>query len=184
MRAFLALEPPDPVRDALEAMQEGLPEGRPVPRDNLHLTLVFLDDQPQAALIALDEALHGLKRPQLRLRLTGPAVFGRSGVVAAGVVPDPGLAALHGNLRGLCHGAGIVLPRTRFRPHVTLARLPRRSGPEADGRLARWLTARAGFPVPDWPADAVTLFRSTLTPDGALHEALAAYPPREGEETG
>lgn len=184
MRAFLALDPPDPVLDALEGMQEGLPLGRPLPRDTLHLTLVFLEDQPQAALLALDEALLGLARPQLRPRLTGPGVLARARVIAAGVAPDPGLTALHARLRGLCHGAGITLPRSRFRPHVTIARLPPRIEPEAEAVLARWLAARAGFGAPDWVADRVTLYRSTLTPDGARHEALAAYPPREGEESG
>jgi len=184
MRVFLALDPPDPVRDALERMQEGLPIGRPLPPETLHLTLVFLDDQPQAALLALDEALQGLARPQLRLRLTGPGVLARERVVAAGVAPDPGLVALHARLRSLCHGAGITLPRTRFRPHVTIARLPPRMAPEAEAALARWLAARAGFGAPDWAVDAVTLFRSTLRPEGAVHQALATYPPPEGEETG
>lgn len=184
MRAFLALDPPDPVRDALERMWQGLPEGRPVPRDNLHLTLVFLGDQPEAALLALDEALHGLARPQLRLRLTGPQVFNRSGVIAAAAVPDPGLVALHTRLRGLCHVAGITLPRARFRPHVTIARLPRRPAPGAEAALARWLAARAGPGAPDWAVDAVTLYRSTLTPEGALHQALARYPLCAGEESG
>lgn len=184
MRVFLALDPPDPVCDALERMQEGLPEGRPLPRDNLHLTLVFLDDQPDAALVALDEALQGLARPRLRLRLSGPEVLGRARVIAAGVVPDPGLQALHAKLRGLCHLAGIALPRSRLRPHVTIARLPRRTAPEAEVQFARWLAARAGVTAPVWAVDAVTLYRSTLTPDGALHQALAAYPPPAGEKTG
>ena len=49
MRAFLALDLPQETRDALIRVQADLPVGRPVPCENLHLTLAFLDEQPHYA---------------------------------------------------------------------------------------------------------------------------------------
>jgi 2'-5' RNA ligase len=45
MRVFVAIDLPDEVRRELETLQNALPVGRPVPAENLHLTLSFLGDQ-------------------------------------------------------------------------------------------------------------------------------------------
>ena len=50
MRCFLSLDLPDRCRDPLLSMIGGLRVGRAVPWDNLHITLSFLDDQPEEAL--------------------------------------------------------------------------------------------------------------------------------------
>jgi len=73
-------------------------------------------------------------------------------------------------------GAGIGLPRERFRPHVTLARLAPNLPAEPLERLRVWLEAEGGFRLPPVTVEEVTLFRSTLTRTGALHEPLATYP--------
>ena len=44
-------------------------------------------------------------------------------VLWAGVAPQPGLGVLRDRVRGAVRRAGVDLPRERFRPHVTLARL-------------------------------------------------------------
>ena len=63
MRCFLGLALPDPVLDLLERLQEDIPVGRLVPCENLHITLSFLEDQPEARL----EALHQEEASLLRL---------------------------------------------------------------------------------------------------------------------
>ena len=49
MRSFLALALPDPVRDALERVQEALPPGpaRLADPEQFHLTLAFLGERPE-----------------------------------------------------------------------------------------------------------------------------------------
>ncbi|WP_372887905.1 RNA 2',3'-cyclic phosphodiesterase, partial [Shimia sp.] len=124
MRAFLAIDLPEDLRAQVAALQAGLRAGRPVPEENLHLTLAFLDDQPQAMLVALHEALNALDCPGFDLELAGLDLFGgkRPRLLYLRVKPAPALLALHRSLKEAARRVGMDLPRTRFRPHVTLAR--------------------------------------------------------------
>ena len=45
MRAFIALPVSGAALDGIARLQQHLPEGRPLPEENLHLTLAFLDEQ-------------------------------------------------------------------------------------------------------------------------------------------
>ncbi|MCB1398890.1 MAG: 2'-5' RNA ligase family protein, partial [Rhodobacteraceae bacterium] len=97
MRAFVALDLPEPVVDAIGALQEWLPLGRHVAPDNLHLTLAFLGEQPDGVIAEADAALQGLRLPAFELSLCGVDVFGgpAPGLVFLGVAPNPALGALH-----------------------------------------------------------------------------------------
>ncbi|MBP1804809.1 RNA 2',3'-cyclic phosphodiesterase [Rubellimicrobium aerolatum] len=177
MRAFLAIPIPDPVRDALERVQEQLPFGRPADPEQLHLTLAFLGEQPDDLIQSAHEALEDLRFPAFVLQLQGLGTFGdRSPTALWAGVRDPAPAkALRDRILPALHGAGITLERTRFRPHVTLARLAR-TAPADHERLARFLSRWEAFPSPAFTVDSFALYRSTLRPSGAIHEELARYP--------
>ncbi|MCB2109598.1 MAG: RNA 2',3'-cyclic phosphodiesterase [Defluviimonas sp.] len=178
MRAFLALALPETVRRPFEALQEALPVGRTVQAENLHLTIAFLGEVAEQAIDELHFALDAARLPAARVVFDALAVFGGSlpQSLHAAVKPDPGLSALHARACTLARGAGIALERRRFRPHVTIARFAGRLSPDEESRLARFLGASAATPLPSFDAAALTLYRSTLTRDGAIHEALADYP--------
>ncbi|MDK3017353.1 RNA 2',3'-cyclic phosphodiesterase [Pseudodonghicola flavimaris] len=178
MRSFLALPLPDPVAAALTWLQAGLPFGRPVPQPNLHLTLAFLGDQPEARLIALDEALRELDAPAVPLEITGLGSFGgdRPRLLFADVAPVPELLALHRAIRGALRLAAMPAPKERFHPHITLFRFGAGLRPQLAERLPALL---ADHPLPDLPAatlDRVGLYRSSLRPEGARYDLLADYP--------
>ena len=65
---------------------------------------------------------------------------------------------------------GITPERRRFVPHVTLGRLKPSAGKTVDFKVMNILLSGI--------ADSVTLFQSELTPDGAIHTALAEFPLR------
>jgi 2'-5' RNA ligase len=176
MRAFLALDIPDDVAAALARVQTGLGVGRPVPAENMHLTLAFFEDAPDAALSDLHDLMMGLRASPVAIRFTGIDSFTEQtrGLIFAAVARTEPLQALHDRIAGLCRVAGLDLPRRRFRPHVTLMRAGRRPDGAARDRLAACLGPRPD--LPGFTAHAVTLYRSRLGPRGALHEALAAYP--------
>ena len=140
MRAFVALPCPEGWIAPLVRAQGLVPGGRTVDADDLHLTLAFLDDQPEDRLAALHDALEARLLPAATLRPLAFALLGSSKprALALDVAPDAGLSALHEAVRGACRGAGIALPRERFRPHVTLARYGATAPPTRDGCRRRW----------------------------------------------
>ena len=177
MRAFIAIELPDPVRDVLEGLQEAMPLGRPVDPEQMHLTLAFLGEQPDELIEAAHHALEGIRFPAFELQLAGLGTFGdRQPTVLWAGLREPGqLKALHDRLLPALHGAGIVLERRRYRPHVTIARFDRTAQPEHE-RLARFLQRWETFPSPPFEVREFVLWRSTLLKSGAAHEELARYP--------
>jgi 2'-5' RNA ligase len=176
MRAFLALPIPEDTVAALVAAQGRLPFGRPVAEDNLHLTLAFLGDVNEAVLAEIDELLSGTPLPSAPVAFGGLGTFGEieRGLVFASIVPDPRLSALQSKVARVARMAGVDLPRRRFRPHVTLVRANRQPIGPARDRLA----AALGTPIdiPAFVATDLVLYQSTLTPDGARHDALSHYP--------
>lgn len=176
MRSFLGLPVPEPWIPPLIRAQGAVPGGRKVEADDLHLTLAFLDDQPEARLEALHEELDAKPLPAATLEPVAFALLGsdRPRAVVLDLAADPTLTALRDAVRRAAHAAGIPLARERFRPHVTLLRFSA-SAPPDTGRLPAALT-RLGTPaMAPQAASGVTLWSSTLTPDGPLYDPLATY---------
>lgn len=84
----------------------------------------------------------------------------------------PALTDLQKKITGIVRTAGIDLPRRRFVPHVTLARL-KGVAPDA---LARHISAHGLFTPLTFTAVAVTLYESVLDRDGSVYTALETYP--------
>jgi 2'-5' RNA ligase len=177
MRAFVALDLPEPMIRPLTRLQAGLSVGRLTPEENLHLTLAFLGDVSDAVAHDVAEALDGLRLAQVTLEMSGLDLFGgRRPSVLAVLGKGAGLEPLHAKVMRVAREAGVALPRERFRPHVTIARFPREMGAKDQARLGEFLALNGTFALPPEPAPSVTLYRSHLTPDGAHHEPLATFP--------
>jgi RNA 2',3'-cyclic 3'-phosphodiesterase len=175
LRAFVAIKLPDDTCDALLMAQARLRMGRKVPRENLHLTLSFLDDQPVETLEALHEEFETLRAAEFTVSLSGLGSFGgnRPRLVFADVEPNPQLDALHRQVIGAARRAGISVQRRRFHPHVTLVRL--RPGADAPDRLADAIAPLSDLRFPDIPVRSIALFRSDLHPAGPVYQELASY---------
>lgn len=177
MRAFVAIRPCEAARDALLSLQEDLNQGRAVPEENLHVTLAFLDDQPTATLEALHEALSCIRVGPVALTFSGVEARGgrKPALIWAGVETTERLTLLHSRVRSAARAAGIVLPRTRFRPHATLARISRAARID-HARLAEWMSRHGTFRSGPFPVKTIRLYRSDLGPGGPTYEVLAEYP--------
>ena len=174
MRAFVGIPVPEAWIGPLMRAQGAVPGGRAVEPDDLHVTLAFLDDQPEDRLEDLHEALEARALPEAVLRAAAYAPISAGRAVVLDLAADPGLAALHEAVRGAVRAAGIALPRARLRPHVTLRRASRRV-PFDMGRLPARLAALGAPGMAPAPAGTVALWGSTLTPEGPIYETLATY---------
>ena len=177
MRAFVAIDLPEDTRHAIAALQGGLRVGRKVPEENLHLTLAFLDDQPEPVLRALHDALSTLGVAPFPLYFTGLDLFGgkRPRVLFLRVCASEPLLSLQQNVRRAARDAGIDLPRERFRPHVTLARFRRDMLEEQSMQVGAFLAQSADVTPNPFDVQSFSMFASSLHPDGAVHEVLARY---------
>ncbi|MEI4487640.1 RNA 2',3'-cyclic phosphodiesterase [Frigidibacter sp. MR17.14] len=173
MRLFFALCLPPGLAAQLAGLAEVLPGGHALGEEDLHLTLHFLGelDEPRAEEAAW--AAEALQAGPVWLRLQGLGSYGARGRLSlhAVVAPEPGLLGLQDRLGSRLAGAGLILPRRRFRPHITLAR-GLRGGPALD----RIVAANIGLSPPPVAARSFGLFRSWLHADGARYERLQDYP--------
>ena len=174
IRLFAALSPPEPVRDRLEMVRQGLP-GRLVPRANLHVTLAFFGEIDEAQAADVHAALLAVRGAAFDYWLDGVGAFGgaRPRLIYAAVRPDPALEVLHETVAQAGRDAGLTVEAARYVPHVTLTRL--RPGELTDRACARALAGRAAFLAGPARADGFGLYRSDLGHGGPVYSLLQRY---------
>ncbi len=175
IRAFAAIALPEEVRFDLMLLQSGLPLPRPVPAENLHLTLQFLGELPEPVIADLDLAFGGIRAPGFEVALAGLDAFGglKPRSVHIGTAPSPALMHLQAKVASAARSAGVEIESRRFVPHVTLARL--RPGEVDRPRLGQALALRGGYAAPRFRAADFRLYRSWLGGGGSSYEELARY---------
>lgn len=168
LRLFLALDLPVEERHALAAWaRETVGHGRPVPADDLHITLAFLGDRPATEVPVIVEAL----AEAVAAHAVAPLAVRRwreTRSVGMLVLDDPegGASRLREALRGRLVELGIPPAGPEpWLPHLTLARHRARSGERIAAPAGRTLV----------PSDAAA-YLSRLSPTGARYTALARLP--------
>ncbi len=174
IRLFVALRPPPAIRDALSDVMDGVPDARWQDDEQLHLTLRFIGevDRPQAEDIAA--ALGQVHAPAPTVALAGVGSFdtrGRIDTLWADVAPAAPLARLAASVEQACIRAGLPPERRAFRPHITVARLNRASGP-----VDAFLAEHAGLTSAAMRFDHLVLYESHIGKDGAWYEPVVRYP--------
>ena len=123
-RLFFALWPDAALREGLVQRRRVLEArfSKRVPDHNLHLTVLFLGDQPADRLDAIEDAADAIRSPAFELLLDRLGWFKRARVVwLGGAAPEAGrslVAALERSMGGL----GLDFDRRPWVPHVTLFR--------------------------------------------------------------
>lgn len=174
MRCFLALPLTDKARSTLLGLQARLRVGKPVPVQNMHVTISFLDEQNEEDLEALHEELCQIRTLPFDLTFRGVGCFGGTTprVVFASVNLDDNLSQLNRAIQSAIRRSGIILKQRKFHPHVTLARLKPYDAPG----LAPFLSTQSDFQCENRRVEAFCLFQSILHPKGANYHELARYP--------
>lgn len=169
MRAFIALDIPDSFRESLIQLSHQLSlliKGRFVKSNTYHLTLAFLGEIDEADIKYIMPVLDNLSnrfRP-ITLSPTGLGTFGRThdATLVLKLQKNTDLSRLVDDLRSQLTINDIDFDKKAFKPHITLAR--RACIPKAHFH-------ELAFPYPN-KASTLTLYKSTLTPEGALYKPL------------
>lgn len=176
-RLFIALRPPGGIRAHLVTVMGGVPGARWQDDEQLHLTIRFIGavERPVAEEIAA--VLASIAAPVPRVRICGVGRFdqrGRTDTLWAAVAPGDALAALHRKVDQTLVRLGLDPERRAYRPHITLARLPRSAGhgPAID----RWVADHAGLASDPFTLPHLILYESRLGRDGARYQAIARWP--------
>jgi len=186
LRAFLAVEPPAAVRGEIAGIQERLKKTvrgviRWVRPAGIHLTLKFFGNIPPPAVDLISGAVAartvGVAPFDLTVRTVGvfpdlnrPRVvwLGMAGEVERLLVLQKSLDREFGTL-------GFPREERPFRAHLTLGRI---KSPKGLVGLARAVETGETTTAGSFRAEELILFRSELTPQGALYTRLAAFPLR------
>jgi len=184
MRIFLAIALPPEVAGNIAAIQRRLKKTlqgdvRWVRPEGIHLTLKFFGEatpEEAAKLAAVVAGPAGAAAPFV-LEVRGLGAFPdahRPRVIWLGIAGETGaLLSLQRDLERALAGAGFPREERPFRAHLTLGRV---KVPPGVVGLARAVAAEEGAGAGRIPVGEVALFKSELTPRGAVYTRLAAFP--------
>ncbi len=166
MRLFVAVNLSDEMKDALTAAQNELYDrgvrGNYTPEENLHLTLAFIGEYPDAGPVL--DALSAVRFAPFALTLDGLGCFGD--LWWAGVKDSAALENAARSVRRALAEREIPFDRKRFSPHVTLLR-------RASGKLPG-----IGLRPASMTVGAVSLMRSDRGKNGMIYTELGAVEAR------
>ena len=181
IRAFVAIEMPDTVRETIRqeqrAIKRKMPRARWTRPEGQHLTLLFLGETTAHRLARL--------KPEIIKRLAGLSAVSIV-LSGAGFFPSasrPRVAWIGGDARGGSEVAaalqvaaaevGFAPGRRSWSLHLTQARLDR---PWPRGAVERFLEWGRGLAFAPFTCREVVLFESELRPGGAVYTALERFP--------
>lgn len=183
LRAFVAVEMPEPIRAALQEIQSGLKQfkirARWVRPENIHLTLKFLGNIPAGHVPSIGRALSESVRARgpFGLPAVGMGVFPglqRPRVIWVGLSDrSQALVRLQQDIDARLAALGFPREEKRFQGHVTIGRFADRGSP---GPVAEALKQFGAQGVGTLEVREVVLFRSDLRPEGPVYTALARAP--------
>ena len=157
MRLFIAIKLSPALKDALITVQNAMYDrgvrGNYTPEENMHLTLAFIGDCPDAESVL--DALNDVTFTPFELALEGIGCFGD--LWWAGLKESAPLAAVARRVRRALAENEIPSERKRFSPHITLIRKASK--------------AAAGIHIPSaaMTVDTISLMRSDRGRNGMIY---------------
>ena len=171
-RLFIAIRPPESIRECLLDLMEGVPGLRWQDDGQLHLTLRFVGEVERPVAEDLAKALEAVRFETFTVELMGVGRFDqrRGGVLWAGASPREPLKTLAAKIERVCQSVGLEPERRAFHPHVTLARWSGRAP-----RLDSWIERHSNLRTSPFEVEGFILYESRLGREGAHYEPVADY---------
>lgn len=175
-RLFVAIRPPEDIRDLLIDAMDDSPALRWVGDEQLHLTLRFIGEVERPIANDVAAVLERVRPLAFELRIAGVGKFEKrqSGALWAGVWPREPVVALAAKVERAIQQAGLEPEHRAFSPHITLARWNRRNAEAVETFLRR----NSDLHSDPFEVDRFTLFESKLSRHGPHYEEIAAFPLR------
>jgi RNA 2',3'-cyclic 3'-phosphodiesterase len=193
MRLFIALDIDDVVREQICRFIEGVrnfaPEARWMKPESMHVTLKFIGEQPEEAVVQIKNSFAGASLPGTDIHFQGYGFFPTvksARVFWVGMEAGPELAAMAGFVDDKMAQLGISKEERPFSPHLTLARSSGGSGSphrnQNDSRNSTFQKLQqklSALPAPEFgtmrPRE-FFLYQSQLSPKGSKYTKLASFP--------
>jgi len=181
MRAFIAIDLPEPVHAALGEAQEefrrACRDARWTRPEGIHLTVKFLGEISDAQTKQVVDSLGqiGPFNP-FSVEVKGFGFFPhaqRPRVFWAGVMAPPALAELVAQVESRMEKVGFAREDRAFSPHLTLARF---QVPRPQPALEAAIAGRATTSLGKFEPSEFFLFESKLLPQGAQYRKVMRFP--------
>ncbi|OLB40857.1 MAG: 2'-5' RNA ligase [Acidobacteria bacterium 13_2_20CM_57_17] len=180
MRLFVALEIPSAVRENLANLLQSLravsPQTKWVRPENLHVTLKFIGEAPQAKLAGICGALAEVRSEQpVTLEFRGLGFFPNEKhprVFWAGIEASPNLKTLAADIDGATEKLGVPPEQRPFSPHLTLARF---EPPRLQEKLRAVIQGKVARDFGSLRAGKFHLIESKLKPSGAEYTTVESF---------
>jgi 2'-5' RNA ligase len=176
MRTFIAVPLPSECRETLEKMQRPMrslgADVRWISIASIHLTLKFLGEVEPDLVPKLASALRSVPAEPFALCIRGLGAFPNlqnPRVIWCGIEGEvQKLAALQAEVESVCEALGMAREQRVFHPHLTMGRV---TGKRNLQPLLDYIRIGAG-PESAFAAHCVDIYRSVLTPRGAIYTVL------------
>ena len=184
VRAFLVIEPPAEILKEIGNIQNRLKKSIPADvrwtrPEGIHLTLKFFGNISESEIAAVSQVVekHTADAVPLHLEAKTLRVFPslkRPRVLWIGLQGDTApLVSLQKNLEREFEDCGFAREERPLRPHLTLGRI--KATKETAG-LEKTIESGRDFAAGSFCAAGLALFKSDLTPRGAVYTRLAWFP--------
>ena len=172
-RLFVAIRPPEDVRDLLIDAMDDSPALRWVGDEQLHLTLRFIGEVERPVANDIAAALDRVRSSNFQIRISGAGKFEKrsGGALWAGVEPKTPVVGLAAKVERALQQVGLEPEHRAFSPHITLARWNRRNSEAVEAFLRR----NSDLHSDPFDVDRFVLFESKLSRHGPHYEEITAF---------
>lgn len=177
-RLFIAAPLPESTKRQIELviapLRQRLPLASWTRAESFHLTFAFLGEQDEAIVDPLGDELSRHLRDQVGFEVVvaGCGFFPsprRPRVAWVGLRPEAELQRMAQGVREALRARNVEFDRKAYVPHLTLARLRERW---SNRHVRKFMGALEEFSSEPARVDSVILYKSQLSPKGAIHTPL------------
>lgn len=187
IRCFIALDYPTAVKNQILAFMQKLKERfqsgdiRWVTETNLHLTLKFIGEVPEAKIDSISSTLLRLTPAHQSFTLSPErtGVFPNSKeprILWIGSAPCPPLMSLAAAIDQSLNQHGIPAETKRFSPHLTIGRVNHNLHLQALTRIGEAYLSLPADPFDTFQVEGIRLVRSQLQAGGPIYSTIANFP--------